>query len=533
MPVIWVWFLSAFQLNAQDHRFMVFFQDKNSSFSIDNPAEFLSTRAIERRTKQGINITEEDLPVNTSYITSIEDLGVTVWYATKWLNGALIQTDSSRLVEITALPFVSSIEFVAPNGLKPENNKSLQKKNQFDAQGRTQSTETQNMLLGIDLMQQEGITGEGMLIAVLDGGFLGVDQTQPFEHLVANNQIISAYDYVGNSTDVYRYGDHGTKVLSVLAANSSGVFTGSVFNANFILCVTEDVFSEYRVEEYNWLFAAEMADSAGVDIISTSLGYNIFDDPSMNYNVQDLDGSTAINSKAASIAARKGMVITASAGNTGNSPWKTLTSPADALNILAVGAIKVDSSKASFSATGPSADGRIKPDVVALGVNTALINRNGNIVFNNGTSFSSPQIAGLAAGVWLSNPDFDYLQVIESIRNSGHLAQNPDNQTGHGIPNYIRAKKLVLSVDDPMTKGFFKLYPNPLGNRLYMVSEIPLSTATFFIHNISGHKVHEYQLFNIPGSTEISLSLPNLSSGVYLVTVLSTDHSGTFRLIKE
>ena len=445
----------------------------------------------------------------------------------------LPQTDSSRLVEITALPFVSSIEFVAPDGLKSENNKSLQKKNQSDAQDRTQTTEIQNMLLGIDLMQQEGVTGAGMLIAVLDGGYLGVDQTQPFDHLITNNQLITTYDYVGRSSNVFRYADHGTKVLSVIGAINPGVFTGSAFDAEFILCITEDVSSEYRVEEYNWLFAAEMADSAGADIISSSLGYTIFDDPNMNYSTADLDGRTTVVSSAASTAATKGMVVTLSAGNAGNSPWRTLTAPADAIDILAVGAIKDDSTKASFSSIGPSADGRIKPDVVALGVNTVVINKNGNMVFNNGTSFSAPQIAGLAAGVWQSNPEFDYLEVIESIRNSGHMTQSPDNQTGHGIPNYTRTKELVLSVDDPMIKGFFKLYPNPLGNRLYMLSEIPLSSLTFFIHNTLGQKVLENQMFNLPASTEISLNIPLLPPGDYLITLLSTKQSGTFRLIKE
>ncbi len=512
---------------------MVFFQDKNSSFNIENPADFLSVRAIERRTRQNIGITEQDLPINRDYITALEGEGAKVWFNTKWLNGVLIQADSSILTNISALPFVSSIEFVAPGALKAQNNTGLHKKNQSTAQGRAQSTEIQNTLLGIDQMQQEGITGEGMLIAVLDGGFMGVNQTQPFEHLIANNQLVTTFDYVGNSTDVFRYADHGTKVLSVIAAISSGVFIGSAINAEYILCVTEDVSSEYRVEEYNWLFAAELADSAGVDIINTSLGYSIFDDPNMNYTVEDLDGSISVISNAASIASSKGMVLTVSAGNAGNSPWKTLTAPADALDVLAVGAITEDSIKASFSSTGPSADGRIKPDVVALGVKTAVINRNGNMVFNNGTSFSAPQIAGLAAGVWQSNPEFNYLQVIESIKNSGHLAQSPDNQTGHGIPNYLRTKKLVLSVDEPMTKGFFKLYPNPLDSKLYMLSEIPLPTATFFMHNILGQKILENQLFNIPASVAIPVDLPLLPSGIYLVTVLSTDHASTFRLIKE
>ncbi len=349
MILILGFFLSGLKLNAQDHRFMVFFQDKSSSFSIDNPLEFLSTRAIERRSKQNISITEQDLPINQDYISSLEDQGAKVWFSTKWLNGVLIQVDSSKLTDLGSLSFVSSIEYVAPGALKPQIKSDLVQKNQSTVKGRTQSTEIQNMLLGIDAMHQEGITGKDMLIAVFDGGFVGVENTQPFEHIISNNQLITTYDFVGNSSNVFRYDDHGTKVLSVIGANNQGIFTGSAFEANYILCVTEDVSSEYRVEEYNWLFAAEMADSSGVDIINTSLGYNLFDDPVMNYQKEDLDGSTSVISIAASIAATKGMVLTISAGNSGNSSWKTITPPADALDVLVVGAISVDHLK-QFSA---------------------------------------------------------------------------------------------------------------------------------------------------------------------------------------
>ena len=519
-------------LSAQDHRFMVFFPDKNSSYSIENPEEFLSARSIERRSKQQIAITQQDLPVNSTYVSSLESEGVSVLYATKWLNGALIQADSSIIGNIDGLSFISSVEYVAPGALKPQIRKNLYKKNQNNAGSRTQSTEIQNQLLGVDLMQQEGITGAGMLVAIFDGGFLGVDQEESFAHLTSNNQLVSTFDFVGNSPNVYRYGDHGTKVLSVITANNPGVFTGSAYDANIMLCVTEDVSSEYRIEEYNWLFAAEMADSTGADIINTSLGYSDFDDPNMNYTVEDLDGTSAVISNAATIAASKGMVITISAGNSGNSTWQKITAPADAFDILAVGAIQSDSTKSSFSSIGPTEDGRIKPDVVALGTNTALINRNGNIVFNNGTSFASPQIAGLAAGIWQANPDFDYLQVIEAIKNSGHL-NIPNNQLGHGIPNYLRTKELVLSVDNPLDKGTLKLYPNPVGNQLFILSEYPIHDASFFIHNVSGQKVLENPLINVPPGTAIPVELPSLPPGVYLVTLVSVNESSTFRLIKK
>jgi len=512
---------------------MVFFDAKDNSFSIDNPSQFLSDRAIERRTKQQISITEQDLPVNQEYINTLVSMGLKAPFASKWFNGVLIQTDSSKLSQVEALPFVTAIEFVAPGPLATSQSNGF-KINAGTIQGRTQSTEIQNHLLGVDMMHLEGNTGSGMLIGVFDGGFLGVDQAQAFDHLFQQEKLAATFDFVGNSDNVFRYDDHGTKALSVIAADEAGVFTGIASGAEFILCVTEDVSGEYRVEEYNWLFAAEMADSAGVDIISTSLGYHLFDDPGMNYQLQDMDGATAAVSKAATIAASKGIVLAISAGNEGNSFWRTITAPADVQDAITVGAITEDTVKASFSSIGPTADGRIKPDVVALGVKTSVINRNGNVVFNNGTSFSAPQIAGLAAGVWVANPEFNYKEVIEVIREAGHTSASPNNQTGNGIPNYVAAKKLVLSVDEPVgDQAIFKLYPNPMGSRLYLLSEMPVEGLTLFIHNIQGQKYLEDRLYHLEANTEHTIELPGLPEGIYMITILTENSSGTYRLIRE
>ena len=528
------WLLSL-NLQAQDHRFMVFFTDKNSSFTLDEPLEFLSQRALDRRTNQNIALTEQDLPVSPLYIQGVEDLGVSVWYPSKWFNGVLIETDSSQLAAISGLAFVSSIEFVAPGPLTPRMGRvrSSKYKGNSKASTRTQSSDFQNQLLGIDEMHQLGIRGQGMFIAVFDGGFSGVDTAPPFDHLQSNGQLKSTFDFVGNSTDVFRYSDHGTRALSVIAAQETGTFTGGAYEADYLLCVTEDVASEYRVEEYNWAFAAEMADSAGVDIINTSLGYNTFDDPSMNYTVDDLDGQTAIISQAATIAATKGMVLTVSAGNSGNSFWQRITTPADAIDILAVGAITSDSSKASFSSIGPSADGRIKPEVSALGVGTAVINSGGNLVFNNGTSFSAPQVASLVAGIWQNNANLDYLQVIELVKNSGNQALNPDEQLGYGIPNFTRAGQLILSTDDDDLQRKVSLFPNPVGDQLYLQSTQPLPQATLVMHTTTGQTVLENQLQGIPAQQQITIDLPALNPGIYLVVFQTPSFHQTFKLIKR
>jgi subtilisin family serine protease len=225
--------------------------------------------------------------------------------------------------------------------------------------------------------------------------------------------------------------------------------------------------------------------------------------------------------------------LTVSAGNEGNSSWQTITAPADVADILTVGAIAEDSIKASFSSVGPTWDGRIKPDVVALGVKTAVINRNGNMVFNNGTSFAAPQIAALASGIWQANPEFTYLEVVEAIRDAGHQSQNANDQTGYGIPNYLGTKELVLATNEPEDQWFLKLYPNPVTNKLYILTEVPLSTITLFIHNIKGQKYLEYRKDNIPALTELFMDLPSIPGGIYLLTALTEDSAGTYRLIKE
>ncbi len=527
-------FFLTLNLPAQDHRFMVFFSDKGTVYSLEEPLEFLSQRAVDRRVRQGVSLIEQDLPVNPIYIQGLRDLGVNVWYSTKWFNGVLVETDSAQLTTIQSLSYVTGVEHVAPGPLMPQTGKvkSFKHKKRQVSGSRTQSTDFQNHILGIDEMHNSGFKGEGMLIAVFDGGFEGVNNAPAFQHLITGNRVQFAYDFVGNSSNVYRYDDHGTRALSVIGGNESGVFTGGAYEADFVLCVTEDVFSEYRVEEYNWAFAAEAADSAGVDIINTSLGYNIFDDARMNYTTDDLDGQTTVISQAASIAATKGMVLTMSAGNSGNVLWQKITAPADALDVLAVGAINSDSTKASFSSFGPSADQRIKPDVVALGVSTALINSNGTLVFNNGTSFSAPQVASLVAGFWQNNPELNYRQVIASIKNSGDQALNPDIEKGSGIPNFIRAGQVILELDEDRLQKAVTLFPNPLGQYLFLVSKQPISEAWLTMHSITGQGVVESKLSNIKANQKIPVDLPALDPGVYIVTLRSDRHTQSFRLIK-
>ena len=515
---------------SQGNRFAVFFTDKNETeYTVDQPEEFLSPRAIERRQKQEIPIIDEDLPVNASYVSGIKELGIKVWYSSKWFNMILVETDSSRLQELNDLPYVTNVDLVAPGKLGGTNGRS--KNGRLRGNGRSGGAAFQNQLLGVDSMHIQGFTGEGMLIGVFDGGFDGANQVAAFEHLRNESKIKATFDFVSNTNDVYRYSSHGTQAFSCIGASDPQTMIGTAPEADFILCVTEDVFSEYRVEEYNWLFAAEFADSVGVDVINTSLGYNTFDDPSMNYATSDLDGSTAVVSQAASIAATKGMIIVASAGNSGTESWKFITAPADGLDVLAVGAIQHDSVKASFSSFGPTADGRIKPDVVALGVQVSTIDKNGMVALGNGTSFAAPQVAGLVAGYWQAHPDMSYLEVLDAIRNSASQAGMQNNETGWGLPNFNNTMQLVTGLDETDELGFL-VYPNPLfDNLLFIQGNLPTGILGVRLYGSTGQLLAK-EMLAINTSNAVRLELPHLTPGFYILSLSSQKGNQKVKLIK-
>ena len=311
---------------AQVNRYMVFFTDKTGSpYSTTQPDKFLSQRAIDRRMRQGISVVEADIPVSPGYVQGLRGTGASVFFTSRWMNGALIQCDASLISSIDVLPYVNSVELVAPNARLQGNGR---KGNTLDVNSpaSTAQTEAQLQMIGLDDMQDAGYKGESFHIAIFDGGFQGVDTADPFQHLFDDGRVdlAASKDFVRNSASVFQFDDHGTQVFSVIAAYQEGNFTGGAYEARYQLYVTEDVSTEYRVEEYNWLFAAERADSAGVDIINSSLGYYDFDNTSMNYPKSAMDGKTTIVTKAAQLAADRGIVVVCSAGNEGAKAWQII-----------------------------------------------------------------------------------------------------------------------------------------------------------------------------------------------------------------
>ena len=452
-------FLSLFfyqKSNAQFSRYIIKLKDKGSNpFSVTNPAQYLSQRAIDRRTKYNIAIDSTDLPVTPNYIDSIRLAGaVTILNTSKWLNQVAIKTtDAAALAKINSFYFVVS---TAPIG-SILSTKRIDKKLDAPSIEIVQTTAIQKQLLSAesysygysngqvkihngDFLHNHGFRGEGMIMAVLDAGFYHYLTLPTFDSMRANNQVLGTWDFVDNETSVNEDHTHGMECLSTIAANLPGVFVGTAPKTSFYLYRTEDVFSEYPIEEQNWAAGLEKADSLGVNISSTSLGYTEFDNPALNHTYSDMNGHTTISARAANFASKKGMLLVVAAGNEGTSAWHYISTPADADSVLAVGAVDTSGNVANFSSYGPSSDGDVKPDVAAVGLNAVVANPSTGLpMFGSGTSFACPNMAGLTTCLWQAFPEINNRGIINAIEASASKANNPDNRIGYGIPDMRKA----------------------------------------------------------------------------------------------
>lgn len=516
---------------GQENRYMVFFKDKaGSSYSVSNPSDFLSPQAIDRRTLQGIVVNENDIPVNENYVNDVKNAGAQIYFRTKWMNGVLVQCTPSVLPVIEELSFVERIEFVAPGTKLQSGRKKIAARNK--GYKSAQATEEQLTMLALNEMHAADIRGENVLIAIFDSGFQGVDLTSPFEHIRDENRIDLdvSHDFVYNTNDVFQYDEHGSQVFSVIAAYLSDSFVGGAYNASFQLYVTEDVNSEYRIEEYNWLFAAERADSAGVDIINSSLGYNTFDDPYMDYPTSAMDGKTTVVSRAAQWASDRGIIVVCSAGNEGANAWQVITAPADAVDVLAVGAVNSSGQRISSSSKGPNAEGRIKPDVVALGLNTSVILPNGNLGSATGTSLAAPLVTSLAAGVHQKYPLLSAKMVMEVIKNSASRASHPDNFIGYGIPTF----SAVTHYLEELKKSVFQIYPNPSSDTLVIkpYDAGVVSSCQMELINVQGKVVQQKAInFSTFNPTE-TIDLRACENGLYVLRLGWNGKVYVFKVVK-
>jgi serine protease AprX len=522
-------------------KYWVAFTDKNNSpFSINNPQQFLSAKAIDNRSRQNIAIDILDLPVNPHYVDSVVAVGATVLHKSKWMNAITIElTDTLLLPAISQLSFVKAIEPVYGTRIfKAENDEATQavvKLNDSPELGSDYYGEGYNqiyMLRG-DYLHHQGYNGEGITIGVLDSGFGNADIIEAFQHLFNENRILATWDFVTNNSSVFEDDGHGTNVLSTMAANIENSFVGTAPKANYLLFRTEDAGTEFRVEEDNWVAAVEMADSIGVDVINTSLGYSDFDDPSMDYTYADMNGKTTRITQGAQWAARKGIVVINSAGNSGNNSWRYITAPADADSILAVGAVNNVGSVANFSSRGPSADGRVKPDIVAQGAGTTVVNTSGEIRKSNGTSFSSPVLAGMAACFRQAFPQKNNIEIINAIRASAHLYHTPNDSAGYGIPDFRKAYIInAFSAEKLLPHA----YPNPFGSRLNISFLSPVSeTYEVTLYDYFGKEIATATQYATKGDyVDFTFNdTENLAAGLYIAKIKSEFFTDNLRVLKH
>ena len=430
---------------------------QGTTFSVDKPQRFLSERSIARRQRQGLPIDSTDLPVPHQYVRQFAVKGATVLGTSRWQNTVVVRAaDTLLLNRLARLPIVreSCCVYIAPDSIDIDDNITW---NVHDSFNRWDSVRNEPYGMAADQIEmlngrrlhEAGLTGKGMVIAILDGGFQNYDRIPALQRA----KVLGVRDFVSSGNpdgpdypgkDFHQI-DHGRRVFSAMAAYAPEVAFGTAPDASYWLLRTEEPPTEQPVEEDYWTMAAEFADSVGVDVINSSLGYHKFDDGLPSYRLRDLDGKTAFISRSASMLAKKGIVHCNSAGNSGMGEWKKIGVPADAPDILTVGAVDKKGALASFSSIGPSQDGRVKPDVVALGHNTTLISGRGTLVHDMGTSFSTPVTCGLVACLWQGLPQLTALQIIELVRRSADQYDAPNNIYGYGLPDFWKAYESALT----------------------------------------------------------------------------------------
>ncbi len=509
--------------------------NRNSSpYTLSNPAAYLSERAIARRAFFGIECDSTDLPVNPSYISQIKGVGATIHCRSKWMNGVtVLVTDSNMMKQIRSLPFVKWVQYTGKRDVAlPVSAKTKAETTTLNYG----SAATQENQINGSYFHNAGYTGKGTDIGVLDAGFTNVNTNHAFDSLRLQGRLLGTKDIAEPNSNVYSLDEHGANVLSIMTGNLPGKYLGTAPESSFWLIRTEYAPTEYLVETDFWTSGIEFADSVGVDVVNSSLVYTEFDDSSMDFSYNDMNGKVSRASRAAYLASKKGIIVCNSAGNYGSSLWQYLGSPADADGIITVGAVTSTGSSSDFSSYGSSSDGRIKPEICALGTSTAYINKKGLVSTGNCTSYATPLISGtmacLVQALKETNSHFD----IESIRTlliqSSNLYHNPTDQLGYGIPDFDKVLKYLNFYDSKKTEtSSFEPYYDA-HNKIIRITLFNNSIAIeklFRIYSITGCKVLER---TITGTITI-LPINKLPAGIYLVSVTGNGKMESKKIIVQ
>jgi len=528
---------------AQD-RYAVFFKFKpQKEYSLASPSKFLTEKAIQRRVREKFAVDSLDLPVTAAYLQGISAYSQELLYVSKWLNAAVVVTDAAGKKNMEALPFVQKVEWVAKGFIAKTGNRTVPEISQKPTKNQKWAIEEsyreaaaydfQNDLLGIPAMHQAGFTGKGITVAVFDSGFPGLEKATPFAHIFTNKRTVGQLNVVRPwIKEVFRDHEHGTQVASLILANQAGTLVAGAHQAQVIFAITEDVATEYPIEELNWVRAAEYADSLGVDIINSSLGYLDFDEPSLTYTTAQLDGKTTYVTRGATLAAKRGILVVNSVGNYGSAGSSSLVAPADAQGILAVGSVNASSVVSTFSSRGPTADGRIKPELVAFGQNPVLIRGSGQVSAAAGTSFSAPQLTALAAGLWEAKPEWTKDELLTNLIKSGTQYATPDQNLGYGIPNFRSAYYgALLGLNEEVESGS-SIYPNPLRSESLHIRFGKELRVTLQILDGSGRRVVEQVEERNAIQEPFVFNLSDLPAGIYFLQLLDGKEIAYKKLIK-
>ena len=552
--------LFAKDTDAQFSKYIIQFKDKaGTPFNINNPSAFLSAKSIQRRVKQNIPIDSTDLPITPRYIDSVRLAGnVIIINKSKWLNEVCIQTtDATALAKINRLPFVVSSNPVMR--IQQGNREVIETRNKFNEeiyQTTTSNLVTRSMadvfnygnsyaqihIHEGEFLHNAGFRGEGMLLAMFDAGYRNYLTISAFDSVRNNNQVVETYDFVKNEISVNEDDAHGMFCFSIIAANWPGQLVGSCPKAKFYLYRTEDAATEYPIEEQNWAAAAERADSIGVDVFSTSLGYTTFDNPVFNHTYADMNGKITIIARANALAAKKGIISIVAAGNDGNNSWHYISSPADADSIVTVGAVTIAGVPATFSSYGPSSDGRIKPTVASVGQGTAIAGLNNQPTFGNGTSFATPNLAGLITCFWQAFPEFTNMEIIEALKRSSSIYTKPNDRIGYGVPNFHKAyddlvqQRVLRNANTILGNNRIKAYPNPFkGTFSILIKPATGGSAVFKLYDISGRLIAS-KVSDVQQDVAQLITLDKmqaLAKGIYILQYSNGSDKGTIKLLAQ
>ncbi|OJU48502.1 MAG: hypothetical protein BGN96_11645 [Bacteroidales bacterium 45-6] len=528
---ITIYLVSAADVPAQ-YNTWIQFKDKNgTSGTFTKPTSYLSERAINRRAKQQIQIDSTDLPISRTYVNQVLAKGVRLKNTSKWLNGITVaMNDTSALLELRKLPFVKHLELtLVPSDYTASSISKTVRMTKAALDPTYGDAFHQIDIHNGQKLHSAGYRGKGLAIGVLDGGFYKANEILVFDSLFQQNRLVGVRNFADSTSDFFSINmSHGTSVLSVMAANLPGKMIGAAPDASYWLLRTEYAPTEYPVEVDNWVAGIEFADSAGVDIVNSSLGYTEFDYSGMNYTYQTLNGRTSRASIAANLAARKGMIVVNAAGNDGSKSWHYISVPSDADSILCVGAVDANGNIANFSSYGPSSDGRVKPDVCAMGYQTIVASIDG-IYPSSGTSFATPIIAGLVACVWQSLPHLNNIEIINLMKKYSSLHASPNNSLGYGIPDVYALydeNRLVSGISaNAISKDVTAYFSG--GN--LVIQQVGEEKATATLFSITGQKLGEWQW-----EDKVNISNWNLlPRGTYLLSVEAHSTRIVLKLLKR